>query len=307
MTIIGIEGVDQASMKTSLAAGHPVTLPTVDTFCDGTAVTRPGDLCFEICKNTLHSILTVTNAEVSSAIQKLWEAKRVVPEPSGAMGLAGLIKFTEENPDAVKGKKLLAIVCGANMDFGKLSLIASQSAIGAHRRRYIRFHLNEKKGGLLELLENHFKGVNVSEFLYGKVHEREAWPVIALEAAPEIMKTLDRDLSAAGLEFEDVTNDADIRYRIINYNPALFKNQLLLHVHFPERKGALRDFMRQVAAIGNVCYFNYAYSGESIGRALMGFEFDSEKDRETFKAMIKDSVVTCRPVEEETAKRILQS
>lgn len=306
MQVIGVEGVDQASMKASLEVGKPVTLPSVDTFCDGTAVTRPGDLPFEICRKYLDSILTVTNAEVSSAIQKLWEAKRVIPEPSGAMGLAGLIKYAEENPDAVKGKKLLAIVCGANMDFGKLSLIASQSAIGAHRRRYIRFHLNEKRGGLLELLENHFKGINVSEFLYGKVHDTDAWPVIALEAAPDAMQALFKDLSAAGLSYADVTNDADTRYRIINYNPALFKHPLLLHVHFPERRGALRDFMRQVATIGNVCYFNYAYSGESIGRALMGFEFDRPEDRDTFMKMIESSIVTCRPVEEETARRILK-
>ena len=305
-TIIGVEGENQASMKTSIEAGKPTELDSVDTFCDGTAVKKPGQLCFDICKDAMASFVTVTNAEVSAAIQKLWEAARLIPEPSGAMGLAGLIKFAAENPDKVKGKKLLTVISGANMDFGKLSLIASQSAIGAHTRKYIRFHLGERKGGLLSLLDDHFQGLSVSEFLYGKVHDTEAWPVIALEAPRAEMDKIDERLKAEGLEFEDVTTDPDIRYRIINYNPALFKSPVLMHIHFPERKGALRDFLRAISGIANVCYFNYAYSGESIGRALMGFEFDSGADKEKFMAIIEDSVVTARTVTDSAAARILQ-
>src|SRR5690606_15947974 len=86
--IIGVEGVDQASMKRSVEAGEPVTLDSVDTFCDGTAVTRPGDLAFEVCRKYIDGYITVTNEEVSAAIQRMWDLKRVIPEPSGAMGLA---------------------------------------------------------------------------------------------------------------------------------------------------------------------------------------------------------------------------
>jgi threonine dehydratase len=304
--IIGVEGVDQASMKASVEAGKPVTLKSVDTFCDGTAVARPGDLTFKICRDYIDDYITVTNEEVAAAIQQMWIAKRIIPEPSGAMGLAGLTQYALDNPKAVKGKKLLSIVCGANMDFGKLAMISQKSAIGAHRRRYIRFHIGENRGGMLDLLDKHFKDISVSEFQYGKIHETEAWPVIALEAAPERMEKLDGELKKAKVEFEDVTLDADVRFRIINYNPALFKNPLLLHVHFPERKGALRDFMRKASRTSNVCYFNYTYSGEAIGRALMGFEFATIADQKKFLNDIKDTPVTCRPVEDSTAQRILQ-
>lgn len=304
--IIGVEGVDQASMKASVEAGKPVTLSSVDTFCDGTAVARPGDLTFKICREYIDEFITVTNEEVAAAIQQLWEAKRVIPEPSGAMGLAGLTQYANANPKIVKGKKLLSIVCGANMDFSKLTLISQKSAIGAHRRRYIRFHIGEERGGMLALLDKHFKDISVSEFQYGKTHETEAWPIIALEAAPERMEKLDGELKKAKVEFEDVTLDADVRYRIINYNPALFKNPLLLIVHFPERKGALRDFMRKVSGTANVCYFNYSYSGEAIGRAVMGFEFENIAAQKKFLTDIKDTPVTCRPVDDATAQRILQ-
>jgi threonine dehydratase len=303
--ILGVEGNGQASMAASFAAGTPITLNQVDTFCDGTAVKRPGEITFQICKDNLDDIVMVSNEEVCAAIQQLWDARRVIPEPSGAMGLAGLIQFAQANPDLVKGKKLLAVLCGANMDFGKLAMISSQSAVGAHHRKYLRFHLNEQRGSLLGLLDHVFSDVNVSEFQYGKLSESDGYPVIAFEATPEKMEQLDAELKKKGIPYEDVTSDPDIRYRIINYNAALFKRPVVMHVHFPERRGALREFMRKVSEVSNLCYFNYAYSGESIGRALMGFEFESDENREKFFDLIKDTPVDCKPVPEDAARRIL--
>lgn len=303
--VLGVEGVGQACMAASFAAGHPVTLESVDTFCDGTAVKRPGDLTFDLCRHSLRDIITVTNDEVCAAIQQLWDSARVIPEPSGAMGLAGLIQFALANPDLVRGKKLLAVICGANMDFGKLAMISSQSAVGAHRRRYLRLGIDEKSGSLLTLLESVFPDVNVSEFQYGKVSNDAGYPVIAFEADPDKVQQLTERLQQKGVAFEDVTGDTDARYRIIRYDPSLFKNPFLLHVHFPERRGALRDFLRKISSVANVCYFNYAYSGESIGRAIIGFELEQASDRASFDALIADTPVTCRPLAEDEQARIL--
>lgn len=304
--VIGVEGVGQACMKASIEAGQQITLNSVDTFCDGTAVTRPGDNSFEICRKYIDAYITVTNEEVAAAIQRMWDSSRVIPEPSGAMGLAGLTQYAQTYPQEVQGKKLLCVLTGANMDFGKLSQIAQRSAIGSHRRRYIRFHIAEEKGGMLALLDKHFKELSVSEFLYGKTSETDAWPIIGLEAQPEKMEKLDGDLKKAGVRFEDVTLDPDIQYRIINYNPALFKLPVLMHIQFPERKGALRDLMRKISGTANVCYFNYAYTGESVGRAIMGFEFDSMAKKDEFFGLISDSIVEFKPLDEAAAARILQ-
>ena len=303
--IIGVEGVGQASMLASFAAGAPVTLDDIDTFCDGTAVKRPGDLTYQLCRDALSAIRTVTNEEVCAAIQQLWETCRTIPEPSGAMGLAGLIQFATEHPEKIRGKRLLAVVCGANMDFGKLALISSQSAVGSHRRRYVQLHISEAHGSLLTMLDKHFADVNVSEFQYGKVSETDGWPVIAFEATPARIEHLFDELRAKNVPFRDVTGDADVRYRIIPYHADLFKRPLFLHVHFPERRGALRDFMRRISPVSNLCYFNYAYTGESIGRALMGFEFESAADREKFLGLLDHSVVTCKLVDADVAARML--
>lgn len=303
--IIGVEGEGQASMDVSLKHGEPVTLHHIDTFCDGTAVKRPGDLTFQICKENLDGMVLVSNEEVSAAIQLYWEAKRVIPEPAGAMGLAGFKKFSRENPDLVSGKKILVILCGANMDFSKLALISAQSAIGAQRYKYLRFHINEENGSLLNLLDGVFADVNVIGFQYGKNSDKNAYPVIGFEADPGKIESLYAGLYQNGILYEDVTDDPDIRYRVINYNPALFKNPVFLHVHFPERKGALRELMRNVSEFAGLCYFNYAYTGENIGRALMGFDLNAESDRTMLDVAISKSPVECKSLSPDVVKRIL--
>lgn len=304
--IIGVEGVNQASMKTSVEVGEPVTLDTVDTFCDGTAVMRPGNLTFEVCSQTIDEFVTVSNDEVSAAIQQLWNAARLIPEPSGAMGLAGLNKYAQKHEAELNGKKVLCIICGANMDFSKLSLIAGQSAVGAHKRRYYRLALPECEGSLLKILETHFKDLNVSEFMYGKIHENQAWQTIAIDGKPEEFEKLESSIRHAGIEFDDISHSDDIRFKVINYNPALFNLPVFLNIQFPERKGALRDLLRTISSVANICYFNYAYSGEVIGRALMGFEFSSQEKKEEFFKHLDETVVTYKPIDAETEKRILK-
>jgi threonine dehydratase len=117
--IIGVEGVGQASMKAALDAGQPIELRELDIFCDGTAVRKAGTLPFGICQSTMYTISTVTNAEVSAAIRVLWETLRCISEPSGAMGLAAVLK----NRAALAGKKVLIVITGANIDFLQLGLI----------------------------------------------------------------------------------------------------------------------------------------------------------------------------------------
>lgn len=306
ITIIGVEGDNQASMKTSVESGSPLTLDSVDTFCDGTAVTRPGDLTFQVCKDTIDEFVTVSNEEVSAAIRQLWEAKRLIPEPSGAMGVAGLYQYAEKHPERLKGKKVLTIICGANMDFSKLSLLTAKSSITGQQRRYYNLNLPEAKGALLQVLDAHFQNMNVCEFMYGKTHETKANQTIAIEASNNEFEVFEANLETAGISFSNISKEADIQYKIINYNPALFHDPIFMNVRFPERKGALRELLRAISPVASICYFNYAYSGEVIGRALMGFEFENTENKQKFLQVIDNSIVTCSPLDEQTVERILQ-
>lgn len=301
MRIVGVEGRDQASMQAAIGAGKPVTLDYVDVFCDGTAVKRAGNLTYPLCRDLLDEMLTVTNDEVSNAIQVLWETRRCIPEPSGAMGLAGML----QQKDQLAGKRALAVVCGANVDFAQLGLIARHAGVGAARRRYLRFQIDESPGAMLKLLEDHLAGLNIVEFQYGKVDQQRAWPVIGLDASPAKYETLDRKLRAAGVRFADVTNQEDVEFRLIHYRARMMNLPFFIKLEFPERAGALHDFLARVGGAGNVCYFNYSYSGERVGRALMGFEFGSKEERGRFQQVLRESGYAYREIQPEALERIL--
>ncbi len=299
--IVGVEGVGQASMRAAFDAGGPVDLDYLDVFCDGTAVRRAGDLTWRLCRELLDDIVTVTNEEVCAAVQLLWESRRAIPEPAGAMGVAGLMKDAE----SAVGKRVLTVLCGANMDFGQLAWIARHAGIGARSRRYWRFEIGERSGTMLDLVETALGGVNIIEFQYGKVDEHRAWPVIGFEASPPELALLDRRLGELGMPHQDVTSQEDVEFRMIHYDSDLFSIPCFIKYEFPERAGALSDFLKSIRGIANIVYFNYVYTGERVGRALMGFEFRNPGDRDAFMRLLKNSGRTYRMIEEDVVRRIL--
>ncbi len=299
--IVGVEGVDQASMAAAVKAGKPVTLDYVDVFCDGTAVKKAGNLTYPLCAELIDEFITVTNEEVSAAIEVLWNTCRSIPEPSGAMGLAGLMK----QRDSLGGKKVLAVLCGANVDFDQLGWIAHHAGIGAARRRYYRFEMAEVPGGLLHLLESILDGINIIEIQYGKIGEATAFPVIGFEAMPTALQELDERLTEQQIPHVDVTSKADVEFRIINYEPQLFRNPYFITLEFPERAGALREFLQTAQTRNSICYFNYIYSGEQVGRALIGFEFETLEFHQDFRNHLAESDYVYRDVEESALKRML--
>jgi threonine dehydratase len=278
--IIGVEGEGQASMKAALAAGKPVPLPQVDLFCDGTAVRQAGNLPFEICKDTLSRIAVVSDSQVVSAIRTLWEGLRCIAEPSGAMGLAAALAEKEK----FAGKRILVILCGANVDFLQIGRIAQSQGSSNHRSRSIRVRIPETPGTMLDLLDRCFSGIDITDFQYGKTDPAEAWPAFTLSSDdPEALASLPERLDASGHEWEDITGATDIAFRAIPFRGDLLTNPAFLRLDFYERPGALHDFLaKRLSGNANLMYFNYRHSGERIGRALIGIEFPSPFERDAF-------------------------
>lgn len=303
--MVGVEGAGQASMKAALAAGKPVSLDSVDLFCDGTAVSKAGSLSFEICKDTLDEVETVTNAEVSHAIRVLWEGLRCVSEPSGAMGLAAVLK----NREKLIGKKVLVVLCGANIDFLQLGLIAQSVGAGAQVGRTLRVRIPERPGTMLELLDSCFEGLNIADFQYGKTDANEAWPAFTITAEnPMVLEGLPEKLGERGFGWEDLTGAEDIAFRAIPLRGDLLENPAFLRLDFYERPGALHDFLNQrIRGNASLCYFNYRQSGERIGRALIGLDFPSPYERDALLMTIPsqgEGYRLCVPVDEATRKRL---
>lgn len=304
--IIGVEGTGQASMKAGIAAEKPVSLDSVDLFCDGTAVRKAGELPFQILQHTLSRIETVTNSEVSHAIRTLWENLRCISEPSGAMGLAAVLK----NREALRGKKVLIVISGANVDFLQLGLIAQSQGATNQISRTLRVHIPERPGTMMALLDMCFGGLNITDFQYGKTDEKEAWPIFTIAAdQAATLEALPAKLDAAGFAWQDLTGAIDVDFRAIPLRGDLLKNPVFLRLDFYEREGALHDFLGQrIQGNASLCYFNYRQSGERIGRALIGLDFPSSYERDALLMTIPshgDGYRLCEPVDEETQKRLV--
>ncbi|MGE9295023.1 MAG: pyridoxal-phosphate dependent enzyme [Puniceicoccales bacterium] len=303
--LIGVEGENQASMKAAIAAGKPVRLDGVDIFCDGTAVRQAGDLPFEVCRELLDEVITVSNAEVSDAIRVMWDGLRAIPEPSGAMGLAGAL----QRKATLQGKRCLTILCGANLDFSKLALIAETVSAGNERRRFLRINIPETAGSMLRLLDEVLAGVSISDFLYGKTDAAQAWPIFGVNCDAKDMARIEQALAAGGYQWSDVTGGEDIEFRAIPCHAELLSHPLFLNLEFYERPGALHDFLSDtIRGRANFCYFNYRYTGERIGRALIGLEFTDSAQREEFLAWLPASgkgYRKCRPVPAEICARMI--
>lgn len=276
--LIGVEGSGQACMKAAIDAGNPVPLEHLDLFCDGTAVRQAGDLPFLICRDTLNEIETVTNAEVSQAIRTLWEGLRCVAEPAGAMGLAAVLKHREE----LAGKRVLVVLCGANIDFRQLGVIAQSLDSAGGASRTLRVRIPERPGTMVGMLDCCFEGLNITDFQYGKTDAAVAWPIFTVTAEdPALLDGLSARLETGGFEWQDLSDATDVSFRAIPLRGDKLAYPAFLRLDFYERPGALHDFLaRRVTGNTNLCYFNYRQSGERIGRALIGLDFPSSHERD---------------------------
>ncbi len=289
LRIIGVEGVGQDSMRTAVREGQPVRLDAIDVFCDGTAVRCAGDLTWQLCRDLIDDFVTVSNSEVCAAMQFLWEQNRIIPEPSGAMGVAAWLAAGGER----RLDSSLAIICGANMDFAQLSEVVRKAAIGSRTRRYVRFRISEAPGSLYQLVRSLRRSVNIIEFQYGQVDENFAYPVIGFDTDVISWEQLKTGWLRTNQRFEDVTGKPEVLSRFIPCDPKTMHDALFLEVEFPERAGALSDFLGRAGDLASICYFTYTFTGERVGRALLGFRFKQPENRDQLLDMLTQD---CRPL-----------
>lgn len=290
---IGVEGVSQASMKLAVESGERKTLPYVDVFCDGTAVRTAGELTYELCKELLDDYVTVTNEEVCKAIRSLWNSIRVITEPSGSMGMAALMQDWQKG-NIKEGEKCLVVLSGANMDFAQMGVVASRAGVQEtnRRERFLQIPMQTKRGQILKYLESIPHGVQLTDVQYGRLAADIQYPVFGVLATDEQFAEIDRVLAEKGLKAKDVTNHDDVRFRMISYDRGRLRHPVFFVIEFPERPGAFTEFMRVTGDYAHLCYFNYRYSGEHVGRALVGMEFDTKEDRDMCREKAKQLLGT---------------
>ncbi len=291
--IFGVEGKDQASMKLAIDSQERKSLDYVDVFCDGTAVRLAGELTYQLCNELLDEVMTVSNVEVCQSMRMLWNALRVIPEPSGAMGLAGLVQDWDAGR-IKKGEKCLIVISGANMDFAQLARVASRAGIREANRslRYLRLPMKTKRGQVSRYLQGIPDGIELRDVQFGRTNASIQYPVFGMLGTDDQFAQIAERLAIRGLKAEDVTHDADVRFRLISYDRAHLRHPVFFVIEFPERSGAFTEFMHVMGEYAHLCYFNYEYSGENVGRALVGFEFETVEDREKCRELAAKMIGT---------------
>ncbi|EPQ29391.1 uncharacterized protein PFL1_03146 [Pseudozyma flocculosa PF-1] len=163
--VIGVETYDGDALAQSLEKGHRVTLDEVGLFSDGTAVRVVGEECFRICQQEVDGVVRVSNDEICAAIKDIFEDTRSVPEPAGALAVAGMKRYIATHGLANSGKKFVGMVSGANMNFGRLRFVAERAELGEKKEVLLSVEIPEEPGSFLRL-HSHLHPRNVTEFSY---------------------------------------------------------------------------------------------------------------------------------------------
>ncbi|MBQ6174255.1 MAG: threonine ammonia-lyase [Clostridia bacterium] len=145
--VIGVQAAGAPSMRESLGAHEPVTLPKASTFADGIAVRRPGDLTYAMVREYVDEIVTVTEDEIAAAILALLEKQKMIAEGAGAVSLAAVLSGKVD----VAGKNVVCLISGGNIDVNILSRVISRGLITTGRRVTLQIALEDKPGQLVEV------------------------------------------------------------------------------------------------------------------------------------------------------------
>jgi threonine dehydratase len=279
--IVGVEPDDSAAMHESLRQGRRVTLDHVGVFADGVAVKRVGEETFELARKYVDEIVLVSTDEICAAIQDCFEDTRAVPEPAGALGIAGLKKFVAR--EGWKGKRLVAVNCGANLNFDRLRYIAERAETGAGREVLLAVEIPEERGSFLAFCRQ-LGPHNITEFNYREQAGERAQIFVGLNLTRGVAERAEivRDLAAAGYPVVDMTDNEmaklHVRYMIGGQAHGL-ADERLFRFEFPERPGALLRFLEAVGARWNISLFHYRNHGADYGRVLAGIQVpQAERD-----------------------------
>jgi threonine dehydratase len=276
--IIGVEAKDAEAMTRSLKTNHRVILEQVGLFADGAAVKQVGEHTFALCQDYVDNMIVVDNDAICAAIKDVYEDTRSILEPAGALATAGMKAYVEQNN--IKGKTLISIASGANVNFDRLRFIAERAEIGEKREAVLAVTIPEKPGAFkafCALLGNH----NITEFNYRYADPRAAhiYVGIAIHDAMET-ETLINNLKAEGLDTLDLTDNelAKLHLRhLVGGKAPQAEHEVLFRFEFPEKPGALRKFLNAMQHDWNISLFHYRNHGADFGRVLVGMQVPSHE------------------------------
>jgi threonine dehydratase len=283
--VIGVQPDDSCAMARSLSAGHSVTLEHVGIFADGVAVRQVGALTLPLCQRYVDDVILVSQDEICAAIKDGFEATRTLLEPAGALSIAGLKRVASSG---VALGSCVAITSGANISISRLGYVAERAEVGEHKEALFAVVIPERSGSFLDFCRA-LGARGVTEFNYRLSSRSEAHVFVGVEVEglSEAARILE-GLRAAGYDASDLTEDdvakTHIRHMVGGLAPEA-QDEVLYTFEFPERPGALLQFLTSLKSRWNISLFHYRNHGAGFGRVLCGFEVPPEERAELVAAL----------------------
>ena len=270
--VYGVESEDAPTLSSSLKNGKPTSLKQVGLFVDGCAVKKIGEETFRISKEFVDEVILVSIDETCAAIRDIYEDTRVMSEPAGALSVAGMKKFITNNN--VNGKTIFVVNSGANLNFDRLRHVTERAEIGEGRELLLSVKIPERSGSFRSFCEVIGRR-SISEFNYRYANDKSANVFVGIKTDNilEDTKNIFDDLDSKNYEYIDLTKDEvaklHLRY-MVGGKPNSSINEKLFRFEFPEKPGALLNFLNKMKKDWDITLFHYRNHGSAFGRVLVG-------------------------------------
>lgn len=271
--IIGVEPADAACMTAAFEKNRRVTLGHVGIFADGVAVKQVGKETFRVAKQVVDQMVTVSTDEICAAIKDVFDDTRSIAEPAGALAVAGLKKYIAQ--EAISGQTLVAINSGANMNFDRLRHVSERAEIGEHREALYAVTIPERPGSFKTFCQAIGKrGITEFNYRYSDANEAQVFAGVQLRDGLSERHELIEKLKSKNYPVLDMTDNemAKMHVRHLVGGRAGLKDEVLYRFEFPERPGALLDFLTSIGTRWNISLFHYRNHGAAFGRVLVGLQ-----------------------------------
>ena len=279
--IIGVEPVDADAMNQSLKAGKRVRLSQVGLFADGVAVREVGEETFRLCQEYVDEIILVDTDATCAAIKDVFEDTRSILEPAGALAIAAAKAYVER--EQITGQTLVAVACGANMNFDRLRFVAERAEFGERREAIFAVTIPEQPGSLRKFCDCLGKR-NLTEFSYRIADEKEAHIFIGVQIQNRAdASNLANTFESCGFKTLDLTDDELTKLHLrhmVGGRSTLAHHELFYRFEFPERPGALMKFVGCMSPNWNISVFHYRNNGADYGRIVVGIQVPPDEMKE---------------------------
>jgi len=291
--VIGVQTVDSDAMVRSVKAGKRVQLADVGLFADGTAVKLVGEETFRIARELVDDFVRVTTDELCAAMKDIFQDTRNVVEPSGALGVAGMKQYLQTHQ--LKGKTVVAVNCGANMNFDRLRFVAERAEFGEQREALFAVTIPEERGSFRRFCE--LVGTrSVTEFNYRISDARVAHVFVGVSISKrDEAEKIARNFVKHGFATVNLTDDELAKEHVrhmVGGRSELARDERLYRFEFPERPGALMRFLSAMHPDWNISLFHYRNQGADYGRILVGMQVP-KADKKAFKDFLATLAYPC--------------